>query len=89
LPVCSGYRTGVRLSWLGGEMKLVAGALFGARHPPSVAARPMAKAIARDYLRGVRIDGFALDDPLPNVAHACRTVTEAVRFALRRARQGF
>jgi hypothetical protein len=87
LPAYSGYRAGVRLSWLGGELKLLAGALLGAREAPELAARPLAQGIARDYLEGVRIDGWAFDDPLPSLAHLYGTVVDALRFVWSRAKR--
>lgn len=86
-PVPMGFpRAGVRLSWLGGELKLLAGAALGGCSP-APPLRATARAVLRDYLPPPRIDGFAPDDPGPmlrTIALTARDATKALRGGRRR-----
>jgi predicted ATP-grasp superfamily ATP-dependent carboligase len=76
-----GYRTGVRLSWLAGELKLLAGAALGSP-PPRPRPRPVARAFLRDYLhRPPHLDGLALGDPGPTLRAIALTAADARRVA--------
>ena len=74
------YRTGVRLSWLGGELKLLAGSALGAyepSEPPGAALR----SFLRDYTPPPRIDGVELRDPRPSLRGIGATVAELANAA--------
>jgi hypothetical protein len=71
-----GYRTGVKLAWLGGDARLTLAALRGSGPPP----RPRQPPLLRDYvLRRTRIEGLDLDD--------LRPVVSAVAFTARAVRR--
>ena len=83
-----GYRAGVRLAWAAGELKLLAGAVLRPA-PPQPPAADVLRGLARDYRRPPRLDGIALDDPLPTVRAIGATVGDVmrpVRARLRAAR---
>jgi predicted ATP-grasp superfamily ATP-dependent carboligase len=72
----AGYRVGVRLGWLAGDLRLAAAALAGIGPPP----RPPRPPLARDYLLGrARIEGLDVRDPAP--------VAGALAFAARGLRR--
>jgi predicted ATP-grasp superfamily ATP-dependent carboligase len=60
----TGYREGVRLSWLGGEVWALANAAFKLHdpHPPFAEAL---RSLAGDYRGPPSLDGLAWDDPAP------------------------
>lgn len=67
----AGYREGVRLGWLAGDLRLAAAAVTGRGPRP----RPAPPRLARDYLLGgTHVEGLDLRDPAP--------VAGALAFAL-------
>jgi biotin carboxylase len=72
----AGYRAGVRLGWLAGDLRLAAAAVTGKGPRP----RPSRPPLGRDYLlRGAHVEGLDLDDPAP--------VVGALAFAARGLRR--
>ena len=65
VPIQTTYPAGVRLSWLGGEIRLLVGGMFG--KVPERSFSDLGHAIARDFFRPPHVDGLALDDPLPTL----------------------
>jgi len=80
----SRYAVGVRVGWLAGEARLLAGSLLGSP-PPRPRLAETAPAIARDYLlRRARIEGLDLDDPKPVVGALAFTARAVTRRGTRR-----
>jgi predicted ATP-grasp superfamily ATP-dependent carboligase len=65
-PSQTTYPTGVRLSWLGGEIRLLAGGMLG--KVPGHSFTGLGRAIGGDFFPPPHVDGVALDDPLPTLA---------------------
>ncbi len=85
LPAVNSYRTGVRLSWLGGELRLLGNRIVGSPEP-RVPFRRLLRDVARDYANPPRIDGIDALDPLPTLHTLYRSVTGAAGAAGRRSR---
>lgn len=85
LPEVPAPTIGLRVGWLGGDLRLLAGA-FGGAAPPRPRIGPVLSGIAADYtLHRARLDGFDLHDLRPTlgaVAFPARAL--AARLPLRR-----
>jgi len=79
----NGYRLGVRLSWLAGEMRLLGNRLVGAPQPRTPFHR-MLGALVRDYLPPPRIDGIDRHDVRPTLRAITKSVTDAADALSRR-----
>ena len=79
----TGYRLGVRLSWLAGEMRLLGNRLVGAPQPRTPFHR-MLGALVRDYLPPPRIDGIDRHDVRPTLRAITKSVTDAADVLSRR-----
>ncbi len=83
-----GYRVGVRLSWLEGELRLVGARLIGAPEPRPRFA-DAARDLVADYVpRLPRIDGLNWRDPMPTVAAAKRSLSDVLHVATGRQAGG-
>jgi predicted ATP-grasp superfamily ATP-dependent carboligase len=84
LPAVSAYRAGVRLSWLGGELRLLGNRIVGSPEP-RVPLRRLLSDVAGDYSHPPRIDGIDLRDPMPTLHTLFRSITGAAAAAGRRS----
>jgi predicted ATP-grasp superfamily ATP-dependent carboligase len=72
IPVPDGYRRGVRLGWVAGDVRVVAAS------PRSLPA------VARDYVRGTRLEGLDVRDPAPLAGALAFTARSLRRRGTRR-----
>lgn len=73
VPTVRDYRPGVRLRWLDGDLRWIAGTLLHQGQPDVAPAGAAVAAFARDFFRPTSYDYFDLHDPVP-VAAALRGV---------------
>ena len=76
MEIADGYRVGVRLSWLEGEMRLLVNRVAGTPEPRTP-LHHMFGALARDYLPPPYVDGVDLRDPRPTLRALVKTVADA------------
>jgi predicted ATP-grasp superfamily ATP-dependent carboligase len=70
LRAVNGYRVGVRMRWLGGDIRWLRATLMTQGRPDSPPATEAVGAFARDFLRRAAYDYVAADDLLPAFAAA-------------------
>lgn len=81
------YRTGLRVGWLSGDMRLLASSCSLIRVKPKPRFWPTLKGVAGDYLLGrARVEGFDLHDPKPMLASAGAAARSLVRLLAARER---
>jgi predicted ATP-grasp superfamily ATP-dependent carboligase len=76
--VSPGYRVGVRLSWLEGEMRLLANRLVGAPEPRTPFPQ-MVGSLVRDYLPPPYVDGLDPRDPGPTLHAVAKSAHDALQ----------
>src|SRR5262249_15969354 len=67
VPASQGYRTGVRMRWLGGDMHWLWRTLHTQGAPDSLPARCPVGLLARDFFRRSGSDSLVPSDPWPAV----------------------
>jgi predicted ATP-grasp superfamily ATP-dependent carboligase len=83
IPPAPVARTGVRVAWLAGDLRLAASA-FGLGPGPRPPRGALLRALGADYSGRARLDGVDLRDPRPMVGAFTFAVREAIRWPARR-----
>jgi predicted ATP-grasp superfamily ATP-dependent carboligase len=88
LRASTGYRTGLRMRWLGGDVEWLRATLRGQGRPDvDPAARALARFVA-DTVRPMSYDYMSLDDLRPALAASASWLRTARRSTLRHLRNG-
>jgi predicted ATP-grasp superfamily ATP-dependent carboligase len=86
IPPAPVARTGVRVAWLAGDLRLAASA-FGLGPSPRPAVGPLLRSLGADYSGRARLDGIDFRDPRPMLGAVTFALREAVRWPVK-ARRG-
>jgi predicted ATP-grasp superfamily ATP-dependent carboligase len=85
LQECKGYRSGVRMRWLGGDLSWLQKSLADQGHPD---APPPVRALGvflADFLRPMHYDYLDLHDPCPALVAGAEAMRSVPQSAMRRA----
>jgi predicted ATP-grasp superfamily ATP-dependent carboligase len=86
VKVVSGYKVGVRLRWLAGDVHWLLEALRFPERPGSVPSQVALKTFATDFFRRAGYDCFDWREPGPAVADICYAADRVRRSAVRVAK---
>jgi hypothetical protein len=87
VPAVTGYREGLRMRWLGGDLSWLWRTFSSQGMPDSLPAGQAAALFATDFLRPAAYDYATISDPRPAAVAVGQFVGDAVRSLPRRLRE--